>query len=350
MSAGDGPVLFQNADMGNPMTAPGQLIGGGPGGLPIAVTAGSSGQILQSFGATAPAFVSPASLTFYAPTTQKFTSTGVTAGAIFAVGAGGASAAVGAVYGNNGSTYLLLAAYIGGTFLFTGGTGFPAPISGLTLQLFSGIGSSGIGFATFQPASSYIMPSNPRPLYLRGRIAGGGGGGQGGGTSQLAGAAGLNSFFGPNWVFALGGQGGFSSNIGSSGGLAGIIGGGATGIAFTGGGGCLAVPSPGNPSGVGGANFFGGAGTCVSGGGSTQSIPSPNTGAGGGGGSDTASGAEGQGGAAGGAADFLIAAAGFSGPVIYAVGPGGVPGAGSTDGQAGATGAFGILYIEEFYQ
>lgn len=315
-------------------------------------TYGLSGQFLQSEGSTLPPIwvgitttSSGSSITLKAPTSQRFTATGTTTGAMFSLVGG--SAAIGSVYNNNGSTYLVTATYQGTTFLFTGGAGLGPAISGTTLQLLSGTGSSGIGFYSVQPLGTYSPPVSPAPLYLKIRIKGGGGGGGSAAGSASAGSSGLPSIFGTSLLIAFGGMGGAASTgpapayggsimiVGGPQILAQVSGGGSeifdNGVAST-----VTAGSngAGQGGGVGGYNSSGG------------SIGTPNSGAGGGGGGGTSGGASGAGGAEGGYGEILVTSYAASYP--YAVGPGGAGSIAGTD--AGGNGGAGVVVVEECYQ
>lgn len=54
------PNFFNSGSMGNPMTSNGQIIYGGDSGQALALAAGSSGQILQSKGTSAPIWINNA--------------------------------------------------------------------------------------------------------------------------------------------------------------------------------------------------------------------------------------------------------------------------------------------------
>lgn len=284
-----------------------------------------------------------------APTVQRFLVTGVTTGALFAVASTGASAALGAVYGNNGSSYLVLAAYNGITFMFTGGTNFPAALSGSTLQLLSGSGSSGIGFVSAQTMSSYNMPST-LPLYLKVTVAGGGGGGGAGGTGGGNGASGMPSAFGTANVLCLGGAGGVNNGNGGVGGT-GVIISGSNGVAFAGTQGTASSAIVKAAGGAGGENALGGGGGGGDGNsGAAGSVGVANTGGGGSGGGAGTAAVSGSGGGAGGYVTTIIASP-VAGTIFpYVVGAAGAGVAGGTGGGAGSAGGVGVVLVEEFYQ
>jgi hypothetical protein len=313
--------------------------------LPNPSTFGTSGQVLQSLGNSIIPTWTTANLTAVAPTVQKFTATGATTGAVFQITTG-ASAALNAVYGNNGATYLVSAAFSGVTFLFTSGTNFAAALSGATLQLLSGTGSSGIGFTLPVTLATYTTPVST-PLYIKIVMAGGGGGGGPGSSSGTNGANGGPSFFGTNSILALGGGGG-AFNGGPAVGGAAVLGSIAIGLALSGGYGqsdTSAGPSgTSSAGGAGGSNPLGGAG-----GNGYNNGPgtagATNSGAGGGGGGGTISNPAGGGGGAGGFVYGVITS--VSPTYSYAVGTGGAAGSGGTNGGAGAA---GVVVVEEHYQ
>lgn len=285
------------------------------------------------------------------PTLQLFTSVGATNGALFAIAASGASAALGSVYLNNGATYLVKAAYNGTTYLFTSSLGLGIAITGGTLQLLSGSGSSGIGFASFQSLSTFSV--NSSALYLEVELVGGGAGGGGSGnTSSTLGGNGQVSVFGTNAMIAGGGFGGYGAAQNGNGGFGGTASvGSLIGYVQTG--------QAGFPTSTGnaGTNLFGGnGGTSPFGGNGSGGLGSLSaatsgvlgTGSGGGGGGTSSSEGCAGGGGAGGYAKAIISSPGAT--YFYTIGNGGIAGSSGQSGFIGGTGGIGCLVIKTYFQ
>ena len=330
------------------MTTGGDQIAGAAGGLPTRIPAGTSGQLWQCQGTTLPIWANP-NTNYKAPTVQKFTATGATTGVLFQITTG-ASAALGAVYLNNGSTFLVSATFNGVTFLFTSGTNFPAALSGATLQLLSGTGSSGLGFTNALTMGTYTTPS-PTPLYLKVMVVGGGGGGGvGGPTYTTNGLNGSPSVFGTSLFICMGGMGSTAATFAlpTTGGNAVIYGVG-LGVGIPGGSGGGPVNGA---TGTGGGGSSGGNGILGGGGnggdaaaGNPGTAGATNSGAGGGGGGGNQNNMGGGGAAGGGIPAGIVPSPGANYPIV--VGPGGPGGTGTS---AGGSGAAGVIVVEEFYQ
>lgn len=208
---------------------------------------------------------------------------------------------------------------------------------------------------------SYMLPSNPSPLYIRVRMVGGGGGGGGGGqgTGSTAGGPGGVSTFGGSLLVANGGTGG-AAQLGAAGnGGTAVLGSGPAGSTFIGGGGQPGYGfnvSNGNSfgifGGVGGSSIFGGGGRGGNSGVNAGTSGATNSGAGGGGGSSATANSvlcySGAGGGAGGSVDAIINTPSSS--YSYQVGAGGTPGSAGTNGGAGGSGALGYIEVTEYYQ
>lgn len=332
------------------------------------VAPGTSGQVLTSNGAAAPAFLNPAAATPLVPTITPLLSTGSQTGYVFSVSS--ANATVGATYVNNGNTFTILQTITAGTALYVSGTG---ALTGSVLTRSSGSGDANITFSFAQPLATFTTPVGPSPLYLKIKMVGGGGGGAGGSRdgAGVNGGHALPSFFGTNLLLAIGGSGGATgvsaaSSVGGAGGVALVNSPAVQVIAVSGGNGTGGYNVPTTTSAVGGsggASALGGNG----GGGNSQAGTPPGvaaiagqaaTGGGGGGGTSagagggTGVGVSGAGGGAGGYIEAIIPTP--SSTYFYAVGLGGAAGTGSVspgpNGGNGAAGGSGQIVIESHFQ
>lgn len=229
-------------------------------------------------------------------------------------------------------------------------TGLNSGASTLTMSANATGGSATT--VTITPSSTsgtYILPSNPSPLYIKRTIVGAGGGGGGSGTTQNNGSQGGGTTFGS--TTSAGGGGGNGTGSAGPNTPGGVSSGLTTDLQITGGGG---LPSGGNIiqacGGAGGTTPLGGAGIGGSAGGtgSTGGAGQNNTGAGGGGGGGAASFQGSQGGAAGGYCSGFITS--LSSTYTFTIGAGGTAGGAGTGGYAGGTGGSGVVLVEEFYQ
>jgi hypothetical protein len=296
------------------------------------------------------------STTNYAPTVQKFLTTGTTTGWLFTISTS-TTVAVGDTYTNNGNTYTVLGALTAqtGQVFFTSQAAAPLA-SGTLTKAVSASGPATITFSASIALATYTTPTSPRtPLYLKIKTVGGGGGGGSSGTASTNnGTAGLPTFFGANIALAGAGLGGGNAGgTGAAGGdptlntsgtilLVESVGGG-------GGGGVQGVStSTQYPGGVGGNSMFGGGGFSVASGGSGSGKTNSGGGGAGGGTGGTASSFPGSGGGAGAGIEFVITSPASSYP--YIVGTGGAGGGAGTSGNAGGNGAAGLVVVEEFYQ
>lgn len=208
-------------------------------------------------------------------------------------------------------------------------------------------------------SGTYCVPQNPKPLYLRVKLAGGGAGGSGSSTvaANDSGGGGLggNTFFGTSFLIASGAPasaGGRSTNPTLGG--TGIISFPAIPVVIQQGGAGQATPAVCNASdlpggGSGGTTPFGGAG----GGGNASGVGAgnagiPNTGAGGGGAGGPSAGQSGNGGSAGGYIEAIIPNPAMT--YAYGIGSGGTGGNAGTSGNPGGVGGAGIVIVEEHYQ
>lgn len=184
--------------------------------------------------------------------------------------------------------------------------------------------------------ATYNTPTGATRINVR--MVGGGGGG--GGRDANNGTAGTNTTF--STLTASGGAFGGSAASGGAGGAASggdinIPGGGG------GGGGISSTASVSVASGAGGNSAFGGGGIGTQN--ATGGTATANSGGGGGGGGGAGSTNSGSGGGAGGYVEKLILAPATT--YTYTVGPGG--GGGAAGGQAGGSGATGIIIVDEYY-
>jgi hypothetical protein len=208
-------------------------------------------------------------------------------------------------------------------------------------------------------SGTYTTPTGVK--YIRVRMVGGGGGGAGSADvndNGGSGGNGGNTTFGTTLLVANGGGGGNGANSSTpaAGGTA-SLGTGPIGVALTGGssqGHCSYSSSAtvGLMGGVGASSPFGGAGAGQDPAGSSGSGAAiANTGSGGGGagkGSGSTGGFTGQGGAAGGYVDAIIADPLTS--YSYAVGAAGTAGSAGSSGNGGGAGGSGIIIVEEHYK
>ncbi len=293
------------------------------------VGAGSSGQILQSNGTSAPTWVNnTASSIAYTPVFQSLTSGSSTYNLNYNFITSSCNATAGATYTNNGVTFTVINTVSSSLTVVMSGSS--APTSSGTLTKASGTGDSTITFSSVKT-----------PLYLRVIAIGGGGGG--GGLSG-AGGSGGNTTFGSSLITANGGAGAATGNTPGAGGTASISS-PAVGLPVQGSYGAPAgSPAANSSGGDGGASAIGGAG---SGGYDTINGNSGATNSGsGGGGSGGNSGNEGSGGGgAGGYANAFIYSP--SATYSYAVGSSGSGGTGTITGGAGGA---GIITIETYWQ
>jgi hypothetical protein len=332
-----------------PVTAGGVLYTDGT--KVVNVGAGSSGNLLQSNGASAPTWVSSAAAPT-APTVQRLTSTGTGTGHVFTCTS--ANATVGAVYSNNGYQFVVLATIASSTILYCSDTSGPGvPLASGTLTRVGGAtGDATITYSANQALATYTTPSGPTPLYIKVRMVGGGGGGSGSGTTQPNGGAGSASRFGTALLVANGGAAGTTS-IGGVGGTA-SLGTGPIGMAISGANGSYGQSS--NTSGTnilgggGGVSPFGGAGNTIAGAGSTSGSSVANSGSGGPGAGISGGGSQvtGAGGGAGGYIDAVINTP--TSTYFYAIGAAGTAGVAGTGGSAAGAGGSGVIIVEEFYQ
>jgi hypothetical protein len=292
---------------------------------------------------------------YFAPTVQRFTSTGTQTGTLFDVSAPSSNVSSGAVYSNNSNNYTVLVGIStlqSGYVLYTSGTG---TLSGTTLTKVSGTGPTTITFSASEALATYTTPTSPAPLYLEITVQGGGGGGGGSGiTGGFGGTGGTGgiSVFGADMIAAYGGTGGANqTNAGGTGGIALCV--TATPIStLQGGSGANSVTNNTTtedfsfPGGMGAASPFGGAG------GSSGSNAISNSGSGGAGAVDPSVGSDSAAGAGGGAGGYVLAT--LSGTLastyVYAVGTGGSGGTAGTSGFAGGSGGSGVVIVREFYQ
>lgn len=296
-------------------------------------------------------------VSFVAPTVQKFLTTGSTTGWVFTISTSSTLAA-GDTYTNNANTYTVLAALTAqtGQVLFTSGAS--APTASGTLTRSAGAGTASITFTAAGALGTYTTHTSPSPLYIRVRALGGGSGGTGSSTAAAnnggASGAGGATLFGPNLIAA----GGASAAAGGAGQVGGGGGGASLGTGPIG----IAVPgATGTGSGeiTTGANNFGfgapGAASAFGGGGyggggnSAGQAATANTGAGGGGAGIPQLGTSGAGGGSGGFVDAMITSS-VAATYVYAIGGGGTAGAAGTSGFAGGAGASGFLEVTEYYQ
>ncbi|HEV8606099.1 MAG TPA: hypothetical protein VGQ99_12070 [Tepidisphaeraceae bacterium] len=171
-------------------------------------------------------------------------------------------------------------------------------------------------------------------------------GGGGGGGAFANGSVGTDTSFG-SWT-AIHGNNGIGGNAGARGAAGGSGGTNGTGTLvarFSGGAGGGGAGNIANLGGNGGSNPFGGAGAGGSLQDQTPTVGTTNTGAGGGGAGSSSSQGN-SGGGSGEYVEFWMTAAQVGASQSYTVGAGGGGGSGSPNG---ASGAAGIIIIEEFY-
>lgn len=269
----------------------------------------------------------------YAPNQQKFLSGSGTYGVSYYFTVTSANATAGAVYTNNGHTFVVSKTIAADTTLLCVSSGLPTTSGTLTKS--SGTGDATITFAVAKS-----------PLYIKMRMVGaGGGGGEAGNTVGSGGSDGGDTTFGTST--AGGGKLGFINN--GTGGLGGTatLGSGLLGIALAGGqgGGLGTITSGSAGGGDGGSSAFGGNGGGSGGtGGGLPLNGQTNTGGGGGGANGATFG--GSGGGAGGYVEALITnpAATYS----WAIGAAGTGRTGN--GGTGADGGSGCIIVEEYWQ
>lgn len=123
-----------------------------------------------------------------------------------------ANATVGATYTNNSNTYTVLNTISAGTLLWASQAS--APQASGTLTKSAGTGDATITFSVATAYATYTTASGV--LYIRIRECGGGGGGGGSGTTTTGGAGGQGkgSFFGANLLVMGGGSGAANGNDG----------------------------------------------------------------------------------------------------------------------------------------
>lgn len=300
----------------------------------VNVGAGSSGNVLQSNGASPPTWAAPGGTTApLAPTVQTFLPAGSsgTYGLSYYFTVASANATVGATYTNNGNTFTVTNTIVAATTLIASSSG--APTSSGTLTKATGTGDATITFSAIRS-----------PLYLHVRAIGGGGGGAG--VSSATGTNGGNTTFG-SIITASGGTAGQGTGLGSTGGPASVTT-SATVIQIA------AIPGGGGSDGFGIASAGTGGNGCYSpfGGGGTGGVAGTNghnaianTGAGGGGGGSPSGAGAAASGACGGYVEAII-----NSPLAtysYAVGTGG---AGASATTSGGNGGSGAIFVEEHYQ
>lgn len=208
--------------------------------------------------------------------------------------------------------------------------------------------------------ATYTTPAGVK--FIKVKMVGGGGGGSGSGTASASsnGSAGGNSFWktlggGTTIVTAGGGAGGTWGGGGSTGGTATInspatsvvaaVGESGAGATYHGATGDFRIHG-----GAGGSSLLGG-GVAYNYQSSVGATASANTGGGGqgGGGHNVNTLYSGQGGGAGGYAEFIIDSSSLASSYTYTVGALGAKGAAGTSGYAGGDGGSGIIIVEEYY-
>lgn len=289
------------------------------------VGAGSSGNVLQSNGASAPTWVNNT------PTFSSLSTNGV-------------------MFANSATTIT--------STLSSNTTGQALVSTSNAAPSWGALGAAGVQTSTFtaptvqrftSSSGTYTLPTSPRsPLYVIAEIIGAGGGGSGSGsTTPSAGSSGGNSTFGS--ATAGGGSPGVYTTAGGAGGtntaayttIVNMAGTAGNGYSFN------ADSSVAPQGGGGGTGFFGG------GPGDTSGLVNgisgtTNSGSGGSGGGGNGGVSGGAGGGAGGYLKLLITSP--SSTYSYAIGAGGGGGGSGTGGFTGGAGSSGIVVITEYYQ
>jgi hypothetical protein len=332
------------------------------GGNIGSVAWGTAGQGLISNGPSSPPTMQAfTGSSLVAATISRATASGTGTGGFGAVQQGflfnistTSTVSIGDTYTANANTYTVQAALAGvsGQVLFMSGIGSPGAATTLTRAIGAGTASITFTNAAGNPLNPlatylYITPTSPRtPLYLEVEVIGGGGGGAGNST---AGANGVTSIFGTNFIFANAGAGGAVASNSTVGGTSTGSGTGLTTvIAQKGSGGGPGTSINTNvvnaQGGNGGSGPFSGAGGGGVSAGAGANAGNANSGSGGGGAGGGPGGVNsGAGGAAGGYFKGLITSPAAT--YLYAIGTGG---AGGTTG--GGAGGSGVINVKEYYQ